>query len=340
MDTLDGRLKPVLDSREARGILRRVPEASELLRRPEQIDFSSNDYLSLATHPQLRRSFIEKIERFPRILGSGGSRLLDGGTLEHATLEERIARFFGAPAALLYTSGFDANVGFFGSVPAEGDVVIYDSLIHASVHDGMRISRAARIPGSLLPFEHNSVSSLKSVIETALRTRRRLARGDGSVFIAIESLYSMDGDIAPMQEICEVVEGLLPSRNGHVIVDEAHATGVYGTNGRGLVTYFGLENRITARLHTFGKALAASGGMLSFCQATSRRFVIDAFSTTAVFLTSPIVRDYLVNYSRPQVFTTAMSFNTIASLHAVFDMLEAGDCTPVGSHDRCPLEPG
>jgi 8-amino-7-oxononanoate synthase len=263
MNSLDARLKAALDSRKARGILRKVPPSSELVDQPKQIDFSSNDYLSLATSPQLKHSFVEKIRSFPRILGSGGSRLLDGGTLEHALLEERLAAFFGSPAALLYTSGFDANVGFFGSVPSEGDVVIYDSLIHASVHDGMRVSRAARQPESLLPFDHNCISSLRSVIKSALQTRSRLARGDGCVFIAIESLYSMDGDIAPMKEICEVVEGLLPHKNGHVIVDEAHATGVYGRNGRGLVTYLGLENRITARLHTFGKALASSGGMLS-----------------------------------------------------------------------------
>jgi 8-amino-7-oxononanoate synthase len=263
MDSLDARLKPALDSRKARGILRRVPPSSELIGKSKQVDFSSNDYLSLSTSPQLKQAFIEKIQSFPHILGSGGSRLLDGGTLEHALLEERIAAFFGSPAALLYTSGFDANVGFFASVPSEGDVLIYDSLIHASVHDGMRTSRATRLPGSLLPFDHNSISSLRSIIKSALQTRPHLARGDGSVFVAIESLYSMDGDIAPMKEICEVVEGLLPHKNGHVIVDEAHATGVFGPNGRGLVAYLGLENRITARLHTFGKALASSGGMLS-----------------------------------------------------------------------------
>lgn len=272
---------------------------------PRQIDFSSNDYLSLASSADLRLNFIDQIQAAPRVLGSGGSRLLDGGTLEHALLEERLAAFFGAPSALLYTSGFDANVGFFGCVPAEGDVLVYDSLIHASVHDGMRSSRAARIPGSLIPFEHNSTASLRAVIRSALQTRPRIADGSSSLFIAIESLYSMDGDISPMTEICDIADELLPKGNGHVVVDEAHATGVYGPNGRGLVAHFGLENRVTARLHTFGKALASSG---------------------AVFLTSEIVRSYLVNYSRPQVFTTAISFGTVISLHVVFDALEAGYC--------------
>jgi 8-amino-7-oxononanoate synthase len=263
MSSLDASLKPSLDSRRIRNILREVPDSIVLIRRPPQADFSSNDYLSLSTSPELKQSFINKIKSFPRVLGSGGSRLLDGGTLEHALLEERLATFFGSPAALLYTSGYDANVGFFGSVPLEGDMVIYDSLIHASVHDGMRISRASRIPGSLQPFEHNSIVSLRSVIQLAVSNRPGLRRGIGNVLIAVESLYSMDGDIAPMAEICDLVDELLPCKNGHLVVDEAHATGIYGSNGRGLVSFFGLEDRVTARLHTFGKALASSGGALS-----------------------------------------------------------------------------
>ncbi|KAG8830022.1 hypothetical protein FRC18_008745 [Serendipita sp. 400] len=307
MSTLDAQIKPALDSRRDRGILRRLPSSSALRDAITRADFSSNDYLSLATSPSLKARFIEKIRSFPRILGSGGSRLLDGGTLEHAELEERLAAFFKSPAALLYTSGYDANVGFFGSVPAEGDLVIYDELIHASVHDGMRTSRAARIPGALQPFKHNDIEALRSVIEGAIRTQPSFEEGTGSVFVAIESLYSMDGDIAPINAICDVVEKLLPAGNGHIIVDEAHATGIYGPQGRGIVAYLGLESRITARLHTFGKALASSG---------------------AVFLTSATVREYLINYSRPQVFTTAMSFSTVANIHAVFDMLEYGEYLP------------
>lgn len=304
---LDAKLQPLLDSRRARGILRDVPASSVLRARAQQIDFSSNDYLSLSTFPKLRNSFIDKIDASTRVLGSGGSRLLDGGTLEHALLEERLAAFFESPAALLYTSGYDANVGFFGSVPLEGDVIVYDSLIHASVHDGMRTSRAARIPDSLQSFDHNSLASLRSVIHAALSNRPALRDGTGTVFIAVESLYSMDGDIAPLREICDLVEQLLPNDNGYLVVDEAHATGIYGRDGRGLVASLGLEHRVAARLHTFGKALASSG---------------------AVFLTSKTVRSYLVNYSRPQVFTTAMTYANVANLHAVFDILESGACVP------------
>ncbi|KAG8809805.1 hypothetical protein FRC17_003237 [Serendipita sp. 399] len=307
MSTLDAQIKPALDSRRDRGVLRRLPSSTALRDVITRVDFSSNDYLSLATSPSLKAKFIEKIQGSSRVLGSGGSRLLDGGTLEHAELEERLANFFESPAALLYTSGYDANVGFFGSIPAEGDLVVYDELIHASVHDGMRTSRAARIPGSLLPFKHNDGDALRSVIDSAVRARPSLAKGIGSVFVAIESLYSMDGDIAPVKDICDIVEERLPAGNGHIVVDEAHATGIYGPQGRGVIAYLGLESRITARLHTFGKALASSG---------------------AVFLTSPTVREYLINYSRPQVFTTAISFGTIVSIHAVFDMLESGEYLP------------
>ena len=263
MNPLDSKLKPALDSRKIRGILREVPDSTVLLNRAPQIDFSSNDYLSLSTYPKLKKSFIDKINTSEHILGSGGSRLLDGGTLQHAQLEERLASYFASPAALLYTSGYDANVGFFGCVPAEGDLVLYDSLIHASVHDGMRTSRAARLSGSLRAFDHNSLHSLRSEIQSALATRPGLYKGEGSVFVAVESLYSMDGDMAPLCEICDLLEELLPEGNGHLVVDEAHATGMYGPGGRGLVAMLGLEDRVAARLHTFGKALASSGGTSS-----------------------------------------------------------------------------
>lgn len=257
MNNLDSKLGKALLSRKNRGILRQLPPSSALT--STRVDFSSNDYLSLTSSLQLKTAFLNRLHASTHILGSGGSRLLDGGTIEHAKLEERLASFFCSPAALLYTSGYDANVGFFGCVPNEGDVVIYDALIHASVHDGMRSSRAARIPNSLHPFDHNNPLSLRAVINSILDHRPNL-NTSGSVFIAVESLYSMDGDVAPLKDICEIVEQLLPARNGHIIVDEAHATGIYGPQGQGLVAYLGLTDRVTARLHTFGKALACSGG--------------------------------------------------------------------------------
>ncbi len=155
----------------------------------------------------------------------------------------------------MFNSGFDANEGFFGCVPQSGDVVVYDAFIHASVHEGMRLSRAGR----KILFEHNSVEDLGRVLSKLLRDEK-VQKGERNVFVAVESLYSMDGDLCPLRELVELVERMLPSGNGHVIVDEAHSNGIYGSRGRGVVCSLGLENRIFARLHTFGKAIGCNGG--------------------------------------------------------------------------------
>jgi 7-keto-8-aminopelargonate synthetase-like enzyme len=226
----------------------------------EAVDFSSNDYLSLSSSPDLRARFLGRLHASPNILGARGSRLLDGATLEHALLEERLCAFFGAPAALLYTSGYDANVGFFACVPRAHDIVLYDELIHASVHDGLRVSRVSASKTATRAFAHNDVRALEGLLARLVGEREDIRAGTTNVFVAVESLYSMDGDVAPLVAICETVEKLLPNHNGHIIVDEAHATGVYGPGARGLVALSGLEDRVAVRLHTFGKALASSGG--------------------------------------------------------------------------------
>jgi len=138
-------------------------------------------------------------------------------------------------------------------------VVVHDELIHASVHEGMRLSRARKC----VPFAHNSVVDLGRVLGELVEGDAALREGRRSVFVAVESLYSMDGDLAPLKQIVETVERVLPRGNGHVVVDEAHSTGIYGREGRGVVCSLGLEGRVYARLHTFGKALACNGGMWS-----------------------------------------------------------------------------
>jgi 8-amino-7-oxononanoate synthase len=220
-------------------------------------DFSSNDFLSLSTAPALHRAFLAALAADPAAfrLGSCGSRLLDGNSTDADALERSLAAFHRAPAALLFNSGFDANCGFFACVPQPADVVLHDAYIHASVHEGLRLSRA----GAKLAFAHNSVQDLKRLL-VDVKTRDEMVRmGKRNVFIAVESLYSMDGDLAPLKEIVELVEHILPAGNGLVVVDEAHSTGVYGDHGRGIVCELGLEDRIFARLHTFGKALACNG---------------------------------------------------------------------------------
>jgi 8-amino-7-oxononanoate synthase len=224
---------------------------------PTSVDFSSNDFLSLSTSPSLRSAFLHELASdSPFRLGSGGSRLLDGNSVYAEDLERDIATFHRGPAGLLFNSGFDANSGFFACVPQPGDILLYDQAIHASVHDGMRLSRAE----IRIPIAHNSVNDLRRVLQEQVDRDPLVQQGTRNVFVAVESVYSMDGDRAPLLEIVELVERLLPAGNGLVVVDEAHATGVFGPLGRGLVSELGLENRIFARLHTFGKALACGGG--------------------------------------------------------------------------------
>lgn len=245
--SLTTRLSFALSSRKDRQILRRLPSDST----KHLIDFTSNDYLSLSTSSRLRQLFLKKISSAPQVLGSGGSRLLINPPT-HAALESRLVKFFAVESALLFNSGFDANVGFFSCVPAAGDVVVFDEYIHASVYDGLRASRV-RV-GDRLSFQHNCLSSFRAVLE-----RVKLGR-DSNVFVAVESLYSMDGTFAPLTQITNIMNELFPDGNVHLVVDEAHATGIYGPQGRGRVAELGLENRVLARLCTFGKALGGSGG--------------------------------------------------------------------------------
>ncbi|KAF2994496.1 hypothetical protein E8E13_002249 [Curvularia kusanoi] len=236
----------LLDRRKANSTLRNLT-----LPKPNQIDFSSNDFLSLSTSTRLKDAYLTELQSTPLPLGSGGSRLLDGNSSYAEILERDIAEFHGAEAGLLWNSGFDANAGFFSCVPQPGDVVVFDELIHASVHDGMRLSRAAQT----IPFVHNSIIDLRKILQKVAE-----ASDTCNVFIAVESIYSMDGDVAPLQQIVDTVDEIMGEGRGYIIVDEAHSTGVLGFQGRGLVCELGLERRIFARLHTFGKALAANGG--------------------------------------------------------------------------------
>lgn len=252
-----------LDDREARSARRRLTVLPS-----NAADFSSNDFLSLSSSTLLKSNLLknlndiyssEKTEQPSPALGSGGSRLLDGNSTYAEDLERFIAEFHHAPCGLLFNSGFDANVGVFACLPQPGDIIIHDELIHASVHEGMRLSRAKR----KVQFAHNSVGDLKRVMKDIVDDGSRLKQHDYNVFIAVESLYSMDGDTAPLKEIIALVDEVFPGQNAHIIVDEAHATGVYGLNGAGIVQDLGIEDHIFVRIHTFGKSLASQGGMYS-----------------------------------------------------------------------------
>ncbi|CAE6513714.1 unnamed protein product [Rhizoctonia solani] len=308
------RMQAALDSRRERSIIRRphpdafIPAPQNLSVQPHKplIDFSSNDYLSLSTYPPLRDHLLATLQAAPQILGSGGSRLLDGTHDAHLQLEKRLAKFFTPqpvhppPTALLFNSGFDANVALFSVLPQPGDWIIYDALVHASVHDGMRSSRLAA--GRRIPFKHSCVRDLEAKIRFVLNTESEKGVEKGTVFIALEALYSMDGDLAPLADILKTVEGLVPPERRCVIVDEAHSTGVYG-NGRGLVEQLGLGSRVHVRLHTFGKAMASSGG---------------------VVICDYLTREYLINYARSFIFTTAPTVASVIAMGCSFDMVDNG----------------
>lgn len=321
MKALDQSLTSALQSREQRAIRRRLPQPPPS---PPPIDFSSNDYLSLATSPSLRDAFLRAAAAAPHgeLLGSGGSRLLVPQRA-HAALEARLAKFFDAPSALLFNSGFDANAGLFACVPQAGDAVILDELIHASVHDGVR---ASRVRDAQYNFANNDVRSFKHACERVLRDRPGAVDGKSSVFVAVESVYSMDGTFAPLKEIVDLLEHYFPCGNAYLIVDEAHATGIYGPNGAGRVAELGLQHRVFARLHTFGKALAGTGGALPWITLFQQS---RSLHPTAILLVPPLVRDYLVNYARPLIYTTALSYANVIAANCSFDMLENGSASKV-----------
>ncbi|KXJ89005.1 pyridoxal phosphate-dependent transferase [Microdochium bolleyi] len=316
---LDARLAAILADREVRSQRRRLSTFP-----PHSVDFSSNSYLSLSLIPEIRHAYLELLKSVPDnipLFGSGGSRLLDGNSLLSEELERQVAVFHGAPAGLLFNSGFDANAGLFACLPQPGDVVVYDELAHASMHDGMRASRAA----VCIPFKHNcvypeqvkrgqdSTASRKADAPKSLsETLQQLLRSDGepisaairsgerNVFIAVEGVYSMDGDVAPLKDIVACIQRHLQRGNGHLIVDEAHSTGIFGDQGRGLVCELGLEDKVFLRLHTFGKAMGSAG---------------------AIVLCSPVTREYLINYARTLVYTTAMPTSCLASIKVTYAFL-------------------
>ncbi|KAK2745089.1 hypothetical protein FQN57_003996 [Myotisia sp. PD_48] len=295
-DNLRQTLQSALQRREAKGMRRSLKIIP-----PGAVDFSSNDFLSLATNPAFKSRYLSNLAHTSATshLASTGSRLLDGNSRYAEELERFIASFHNAASGLLFSSGFDANAGVFACIPQPGDIIIHDELIHASVHDGMRLSRAAK----RLPFEHNSVTDFERVLDSQIQEDELVRSGKRNIFVALESIYSMDGDFAPIREILDIIDARLPHRNGHVIVDEAHATGVFGPRGAGIVQQLGVEHRVFIRLHTFGKALASNGAIILCC---------------------PLTRDYLINYARPLIFTSAMGLPSLVAVRTTYEMMSEG----------------
>ena len=233
-------------------------------------DFASNDYLGLGSSQRMRDAVAAALARGVGI-GSGGSRLLRGNDPEHEALEAEAAAHFGNEAALYFATGYAANVAAFATLPQPADLIVHDVLVHASAHDGMRLSRAPRVA-----VPHNDVGAFEDAIRGW-----RADGGTGTPWIAVESLYGMDGDRAPLAAFAALAE----QHDAMLLIDEAHATGVFGRAGRGLAE--GLHDRESVvTLHTCGKALGAQGGLLCLPR---------------------VLRDMLVNRGRGFVFSTAPS---------------------------------
>jgi len=248
------------------------------------VDFASNDYLGLATSDRLRDAVAEALARGVAV-GSGGSRLLRGNDPEHDALEAEAAAFFGSEAALYFSSGYAANAALIGTLPQRGDLVVHDALIHASAHEGIRLGRAEAMAAA-----HNDPQGFDDAIG-AWRARG----GTGRVWIAVESLYSMDGDRAPLDDLAAVAA----RHDAVLLIDEAHATGVFGPDGRGLAA--ALEGRETVvTLRTCGKALGCEGALV--CGPT-------------------VVRDFLVNRGRGFIFSTAPSPLMASAVRAALRIL-------------------
>ena len=273
----EGFLSRKLKEREEQDALRR-------LRLPEgKVDLCSNDYLGVVHNGLLENEMLPMDAH-----GSGGSRLLAGNYPLIEETERQIADFHKATAALIYNSGYDANLGLLSSVPQRGDVILYDSLSHASIRDGMRLSLA-----QAYGFAHNDLQELRTRLE-------KFSKG-GTTFVVTESVFSMDGDMAPLGEMA----ALCRQFDAQLIVDEAHATGVVGPKGEGLVQELGLADECFARVHTFGKAVGCHG---------------------AAILGSTLLRDFLINFSRSFIYTTALppaSVRAIALAHALLPRLDA-----------------
>jgi 8-amino-7-oxononanoate synthase len=272
MHSADNILFEKLKHRQEQGMLR------QLTLPDKKIDFTSNDYLGFTRSSRLIAMIEENIFQSEKRVGSGGSRLLSGNSKEAEALEIFLASVHNSGAALLFNSGYDANLGLFSAIAKKEDSILYDELVHASIHDGIRLSH-----GSTFPFQHNNLQHLEERLKTIT----------GIKYVAVESVYSMDGDYAPLAEISELCERY----NAALIVDEAHATGVFGI---GLVQGLKLEKKVFARVHTFGKAMGCHG---------------------ATIVGSEILKNYLINFARSFIYTTALPLHSIVSIECAYRLL-------------------
>ncbi|MCG8327924.1 MAG: pyridoxal phosphate-dependent aminotransferase family protein [Chitinophagales bacterium] len=251
------------------------------------VDFSSNDYLgfskSRVIYDKAHQLVLEEDQAWN---GSTGSRLLTGNHHFYIQLEQQLAEFHQAEAALVFNSGYDANIGLLSAILQRNDIVICDEYAHASIRDGIQIARTKNYK-----FKHNDLEDLKKKI------RHSRLQNKGSIYIITESIFSMDGDSPDLLELVNIAE----KNDAFLIIDEAHATGVIGKNGEGLVQKMDLSDRVFARIHTFGKALGTHG---------------------AVVLGSKRLIEYLTNFSRTFIYTTALPPHSVATILSAYEEMK------------------
>ncbi|WP_396178374.1 aminotransferase class I/II-fold pyridoxal phosphate-dependent enzyme [Flavobacterium sp.] len=249
-------------------------------------DFSSNDYLGFAQS----KIIFDEVHTFLNSRnmhqnGATGSRLLTGNHSLYNETESHIAAFHDAECALLFNSGYDANVGFFSAVPLKGDYILYDELIHASIRDGILLSNA-----TAYKFKHNEVEDLERLIQKVK------FKTNSEIYVVTESVFSMDGDTPPILELTKICK----QNNAYFIVDEAHALGVFGNQGSGLIQLLDVQKDVFARIITFGKGLGCHG---------------------AVILGSAELKSYLVNFARSLIYTTGLSPHAVATIQVAYKQL-------------------
>lgn len=245
-------------------------------------DFLSNDYLGLAKSPVLRSRIQDDYNQLSDAMnGATGSRLLSGNTTYAEDLEGYLAKLFLGERALLFNSGYTANLAVLSTIPQRGDTIILDELAHACMKEGARLSYAQK-----LSFRHNDLNDLE----------KKLDKSQGDIFVVVESVYSMDGDIVPL----EALVSLCKKYKANLIMDEAHSTGIWGSKGSGLACAMGMEKEVFARVYTFGKAMGVHG---------------------AVVVGDDVLIQFLVNFARPFIYTTALPTHSLVAIRAAFDYL-------------------
>jgi glycine C-acetyltransferase len=287
-------LEAEIEDLKAKGLYRRLRVVQSeqrsrcMIDGREVITLSSNNYLGLNTHPRLREAAIEAVRRFGA--GSGAVRTIAGTMSLHEELERRLAEFKQVPAVLTFQSGFTANTGVIPIVAPEGAVIVSDALNHASIIDGIRLTKAER-----KVFAHADMDALRSALA---EVRAAPGGADRTVLVITDGVFSMDGDIARLPEIVEAAE----EADAIVYVDDAHASGVLGRNGRGSVDHFGLHGRVHIQVGTLSKAIGVLGGYVAGSEA---------------------LREILIHRARPFLFSTSHPPAVAAACLAAIDVLES-----------------